>query len=145
MQWGRCTLQCSAFLFKYMYRKQIIIDLIITCSGLIKGIDSLCMYFNGDGVVTESLGKFGNVLEEALSYFMVRTLKISIQYGLATLTWKDFVNSCKNDIVFSGHCYILLYRSMLVLLQVKMIPLLIFLINASFLPDSYGSNSIFNR
>jgi hypothetical protein len=29
------------------------------------------MYFNGDGVVTESLGKFGNVLEEALSYFMV--------------------------------------------------------------------------
>ena len=40
-------------------------------SGLIKGIDSLCMYFNGDGVVTESLGKFGYVLEEALSYFMV--------------------------------------------------------------------------
>ena len=40
-------------------------------SGLIRGIDSLCMYFNGDGVVTESLGKFTNVLEESLSYFMV--------------------------------------------------------------------------
>ena len=33
------------------------------------------MYFNGDGVVTESLGKFTNILEEALSYFMVITLK----------------------------------------------------------------------
>ena len=36
------------------------------------------MYFNGDSVVTESLGKFTNVLEEALSYFMVTIYKNTV-------------------------------------------------------------------
>lgn len=44
---------------------------ISTSSGLIKGIYSLSSYFNGDAIVTESLGKFNNVLEETRQYFMV--------------------------------------------------------------------------